>query len=90
MKCKKCENDTVTNHPFCFTCEGQFLLLGLCKWCGANRRKIKKVRHLKQSDYCDGCQNGLLMSKEIKPEYHGRYRGPDARENVRETKGHND
>jgi hypothetical protein len=59
-----------------------------CEMCG-NAPRISKER------YCSGCKKAVLSqlrsTNYLTPQtYAGRYRSPDAKENVRDTKGLND
>lgn len=58
-----------------------------CEMCG-NAPRLYKER------YCSACKKTVLSqlrsSGYLTPTYHGSWRGPDERENIRDTKGLND
>lgn len=82
-ECPKCGKETYREHPFCIECEIKFLAAGICKWCGIMPRKPRYLK-CKQSDYCEKCQSSCKIA--VTTEYIPKYRGRDAKENIKETK----
>lgn len=87
--CKKCNvGETHRNYPHCPTCMRELMSRGLCKWCGVGERVQLKM---KKSDYCVTCMANAYKSlaqieKGSEEQFVGKYRTPDHKELVRETK----
>lgn len=90
MGCKICGCEYDSPRPHCTTCSQALTAKGLCCHCGERPRKSKS-RNGQQSRYCEPCQDEFQRrSSGGGEEFTRKYRGPDHRENTRETKGGRD
>lgn len=91
-KCKGCDRKIPAHIIYCLICRSKLVKQGLCGWCGEKPRAPKTSGQ--QSKYCVDCKQRMADNREkwqalqskLPPQPVAKSRGPDARENVWETK----